>query len=111
DWSDMVPVAAPPAPEPAPQQPSPPGTEASASDGATKPTDTITDNANAGIRREPELGVHEDIAPTPKAPEGEFDFDGDAAQEDAAQARRAADRLAAGNARRASLDPNDGIEL
>jgi type IV secretion system protein VirD4 len=68
-----------------------------------------TNDANAGIRREPELGEHEDIAPTPSR--AEFDFDLDDSEEDAVTARRTVDRIMTRNARNASLDPDDGIAL
>jgi len=70
-----------------------------------------TDPHNAGIRTEPELPIHEDIAPPPKPVAREFDFDRDEQNDDdAARNRRLQDRMR-GNARRASLDPGDGIEL
>ena len=46
------------------------------------------DPANAGIRREPELGEHEEIVPPTKAPEKEFDFDDNDPGDDAARDRR-----------------------
>lgn len=66
-------------------------------------------DANAGIRRAPDLGAHEDIAPAPTP--GEFDFDLDDSEDDAVTARRTADRMMTRNARNAALDPDDGIEL
>ena len=73
--------------------------------------DPEEDAANAGIRTEPELPVHEDIAPPPKPVSKEFDFDRDGqADDDAANNRRLQERMR-GNARRASLDPDDGIAL
>jgi type IV secretion system protein VirD4 len=69
------------------------------------------DPENAGIRTEPELPIHEDIAPPPKPVTREFDFDRhQQADDDAARNRRLQDRMR-GNARRASLDPDDGISL
>ena len=69
------------------------------------------DPVNAGIRTEPELPTHEDIAPPPKQVAKEFDFDRDEQNDDdAARNRRLQDRMR-GDARRASLDPGDGIEL
>ena len=69
------------------------------------------DTANAGIRTEPELPIHDDIAPPPKPITKEFDFDRDGqADDDAANNRRVQERMR-GNARRASLDPDDGIAL
>lgn len=70
---------------------------------------TEAGDANAGIRREPDLGAHEDIAPAPTR--GEFDFDLDDSEDDAVTARRTADRMMTRNARNASLDPDDGIDL
>jgi len=69
------------------------------------------DTENAGIRQEPELPLHEDIAPVPPTPPGEFDFGEEDSQGDAARLRQAAERRMARNARTASLDPDDGIEL
>ncbi|MFC3784706.1 type IV secretion system protein VirD4 [Sphingopyxis italica] len=70
------------------------------------------DAANGGIRQEPELPVHEDIAPPPpRSVNGEFDFSEDGAQADAARLRAAADRQMARGARAAALDPDDGIQL
>ncbi|WP_156447548.1 hypothetical protein, partial [Blastomonas sp. CCH1-A6] len=65
----------------------------------------------SGIRREPELGEHEDVVPTPKPPINEFDPDRDAPEDDAARVKREADRTMNCNARNASLDPDDGIDL
>ncbi|MFM2279328.1 MAG: hypothetical protein RLZZ444_1559, partial [Pseudomonadota bacterium] len=76
-------------------------------DGAESENDT----ANSGIRREPELGEHEDVVPAPKPPVNEFDLDRDAPEDDAARAKREADRTMNRNARNASLDPDDGIDL
>ena len=67
------------------------------------------DPANGGIRRQPELSEHEDIAPeTEPKPETEFDFDD---EDTDAVRRRAIDRAMHRTARQAALDPNDGIEL
>ncbi|KAF0096796.1 MAG: type IV secretion system protein VirD4 [Rhodospirillaceae bacterium] len=70
----------------------------------------VEDPANGGIRREPELAEHEDIAPEPPTPSPEFGFGEDEPDEDAVRARalRAAAR---GLARQAALDPGDGIDL
>jgi type IV secretion system protein VirD4 len=67
------------------------------------------DPANGGIRREPELPEEQEIVPRPAPPVGEFEFD-DQASDDAAVTRRLQDRMG-GNARQASLDPGDGIDL
>jgi type IV secretion system protein VirD4 len=90
DWPGGEP---PPCPKP---KPSPPG----------KP-----DPANAGVRREPELPLHVDIAPPKKPASKEFDFsDSTAADDDAARAEKLRTRMQ-GAARQASLDPGDGITL
>jgi type IV secretion system protein VirD4 len=70
----------------------------------------VDDPANGGIRREPELAEHEDIAPEPIEPSPEFEFAEDEADEDAVRARglRATAR---GLARQAAMDPGDGIDL
>src|SRR3546814_17801255 len=70
-----------------------------------------SDTENAGIRQEPELPLHENIAPVPPAPAGVFAFGEEDSQGDAARLRQAADRRLARNARTASLDPADGIAL
>jgi type IV secretion system protein VirD4 len=70
----------------------------------------VDDSANGGVRREPELAEHEDIAPEPPKHSPEFEFGEDEADEDAVRARalRATTR---GLARQAALDPGDGIDL
>jgi type IV secretion system protein VirD4 len=69
-----------------------------------------TDPANAGIRREPELPAHEEIAPADRAPVGEFDLLDDEPDVDAAKASRLRLQVTS-NARQATMDPADGIEL
>jgi len=69
-----------------------------------------TDPANAGIRREPELPEHEEVAPPDHAPVGEFDILDDEPDVDVAKARRLRQQVTS-VARQASLDPADGIEL
>jgi type IV secretion system protein VirD4 len=68
------------------------------------------DAANAGIRREPEIPVHEDIAPPAPAPLNEFEMLVDDEGE-AVRAKRSIDRAMLQGARQASLDPGDGIDL
>ena len=70
----------------------------------------VDDPANGGIRREPELAEHEDIAPEPIASSPEFEFTEDEADEDAVRARRLR-ATARGVARQAAMDPGDGIDL
>ena len=74
------------------------------------PTERSTD-PNGGIRKEPELQRHEDIAPMPARPQSEFRFDDDGdADADASRNRRVQEQMR-GAAQRASLDPGDGIQL
>jgi type IV secretion system protein VirD4 len=70
----------------------------------------VDDPANGGIRREPELPEHEDIAPEPTKPSAEFAFGEDDPDDEALRARvlRAKAR---GLARQAAMDPGDGIDL
>lgn len=69
------------------------------------------DPANGGIRRQPEIPEHENIAPERSAQrDGEFDLDRDEPDDDATR-RRSVDQAMRRVARQASLDPNDGIEL
>jgi type IV secretion system protein VirD4 len=77
----------------------------------TKPVEDESDSANSGIRQEPEIPAHEDVAPPVRPVQGEFDYADDDAQSDAARARAAADRRMSRAARNASLDPGDGIDL
>lgn len=67
------------------------------------------DPANAGLRREPGLPEHVDIAPEPKPERNEFEFDD--AEDEASRNRRMTQRTMEHNARNASLDPDDGIDL
>jgi type IV secretion system protein VirD4 len=72
---------------------------------------TDEDRANGGVRREPELPLHVEIAAPPIAQVNEFDFGGDCdGDEDAARSERLRARMIA-NSRQAALDPGDGIEL
>lgn len=66
----------------------------------------ITDPANAGIRREPELPEHEEIAPEQAKSAPEFVFGEEDTDDDATPAR-----VMRGLARQAAMDPGDGIEL
>lgn len=69
------------------------------------------DPANGGIRRQPEIPEHEDIAPEQTTQrDDEFDLDRDEPDDDAVR-RRTVDQVMRRAARQAALDPNDGIEL
>ena len=76
--------------------------------GAAKPDD---DPANAGLRREPGLERHKDIAPEPMATAtNEFDPDADESEREVV-ANRALARDMRLIARRIALEPGDGMEL
>ena len=68
------------------------------------------DPANAGLRREPGLEWHKDIAPEPKPAANEFDPETDQRDDDAIRVR-ALVRNVRSIARQVSLDPGDGMEL
>jgi type IV secretion system protein VirD4 len=65
---------------------------------------------NGGIRREPELAEHEEIAPEPRKPAQEFEPAEEEADGDA-QRLRAMQRQVRTTARQVVLDPGDGMEL
>ena len=70
-----------------------------------------SDDADGGIRREPEIPEHEAIAPERPTPaREEFAALEDEPDDDAQRAKQLQDRFR-GVARQASLDPDDGIEL
>jgi type IV secretion system protein VirD4 len=81
------------------------GEEVSSSGGAH-----IADPANGGIRREPELPKHEEIAPEPVKPTPEFTFVDEDLDDDAVRARVLRQQVG-GLARQATMDPGDGMEL
>ena len=72
---------------------------------------TDDEDGDGGIRREPEIPEHEDIAPEPQTPaREEFAALDDEPDDDTQRAKQLQDRFR-GVARQASLDPEDGIEL
>jgi len=77
---------------------------------APLPPDAATDPANAGIRREPELPEHEEIAPDERPVAGEFDVLDDEPDVDAAKSRTMRQQVTS-VARQATMDPADGIDL
>jgi len=106
-------------PPPKLPQPGTPATvEVSASGGddwigtsvATAQASTEDDAANGGIRREPELPEHEEIAPPPVKAVQEFDPPEEGGDDDA-QRLLAFQRNARTVARQASLDPADDMGL
>ena len=68
------------------------------------------DDTDGGIRREPEVPEHEDVAPELPLPREEF-ADLDDKSDDEAQRARAMQTRFRTVARQAALDPDDGIEL
>jgi type IV secretion system protein VirD4 len=68
------------------------------------------DPVNSGIRREPELPKHEEIAPEPPRPIREFDPTDEESDDDAARLS-AFQRSARNLARQAGLDPADDMGL
>jgi type IV secretion system protein VirD4 len=67
--------------------------------------------ANSGIRQEPAIPDHENIAPEPGQAVSEFDFATDEREDDPVRERKAIDVAMRRGARLASQDPDDGIEL
>ena len=78
--------------------------------GLSRDEEEAAADADGGIRRDPEMLEHDDIAPAPRPMPNEFDFGEDADEHEAAEDRRVASQMRA-NARRAALDPGDGIDL
>lgn len=78
---------------------------------ASAPPAAVVDPANGGIRREPELGAHEEVTPSPPPATRQNEFLFDDAPDEANVARQALTRRSARAARQASMDPDDGIEL
>ena len=79
--------------------------------GASAPS-TNADEANAGLRREPELPEHVAVAPEKTAePAREFEMMLDDEPEEAARQRQALRKQMGQVARQASMDRNDGIDL
>lgn len=72
--------------------------------------DSAVDQANGGIRREPELPQHEEAAPEPAPAKPEFEFS-DEEPDDEVQRATTLRKQAANIARQASMDPDDGLGL
>jgi type IV secretion system protein VirD4 len=68
------------------------------------------DPANAGIRREPELPEHEEVAPEPRRPVQEFEPVEDE-PDDEVQRQSTMQRAFGGVARQVSLDPDDDMRM
>jgi type IV secretion system protein VirD4 len=67
-------------------------------------------SADGGIRRQPELPEHEDIAPEPTSKKAEFDFV-DEEPDDEVQSALQLRMQATSVARQAAMDPGDGLDL
>jgi type IV secretion system protein VirD4 len=75
-----------------------------------KPDQPVDDPANGGIRREPELPAHEEVAPEQTPPVPEFAFS-DEEPDDEVQRASVLRRQVSSVARQAAMDPGDGIDL
>jgi type IV secretion system protein VirD4 len=107
DWSGLPPVAS-RAKQGQSDQEEQAATPAPLSAGAA---DIESDAANAGLRREPGLEPHKDIAPEKaKSPPSEFDLDLDDHDEDVVRIRTF-NRRSRNLARQAAMDPGDGMKL
>ena len=70
----------------------------------------VDDPANGGIRREPELPQHEEIAREPVKPKPEFAFGEEQSDDDAVRARTLRQQVR-NLARQGAMDPGDGMGL
>jgi type IV secretion system protein VirD4 len=95
DWSDST---------------APTGPDAVKAETGERGVHSVDDPSSGGIRREPELPEHEDIAPEPSKPSPEFTFGDDETDDEALRARMLRAN-ARGIARQAAMDPADGIDL
>ena len=107
DWSTLAPIRA---LVPAVGETQLSDTAATADDASTNARRN-GDPANAGIRREPGLERHKEIAPEPAKPlANEFEPDRDESDDDAVRSRALARNMRQ-VARQVAMDPRDGIEL
>ena len=72
--------------------------------------DPVNDQANSGIRREPELPEHEEVAPESAPVKAEFDF-ADEEADDEVQRASTLRKQGTDIARQAAMDPGDGLGL
>jgi type IV secretion system protein VirD4 len=75
-----------------------------------KPEQPVDDPADGGIRREPELPEHEEVAPERTSPAPEFAF-ADEEPDNEVQRNSILRRQVSSVARQAAMDPVDGIDL
>ena len=110
DWSKLTPIAAPVVTIEVEAEASSKGCNKKKSRKSSN-KEAAHDEAIGDLRREPDMDRYVDIAPqVPPAPADEFDLDDDNAQANAANIRQVT-RQQLLNARQASLDHDDGIEL
>jgi type IV secretion system protein VirD4 len=107
NWSALTPIQPPARPTDGGN-----GQDATAASAATSSDiQRNTDPANGGIRREPGLERHKDIAPEPAKPfPDEFEPDRNESDDDAVRVRTLG-RTMRQVARQAAMDPRDGIDL
>jgi type IV secretion system protein VirD4 len=107
NWSALAPMR-----RPAPPADGEKGSDATAMSAVPSPdVQRNADPANGGIRREPGLERHKDIAPEPAKPfRDEFEPDSNESDDDAVRVR-ALSRTMRQVARQAAMDPRDGIKL
>jgi type IV secretion system protein VirD4 len=74
-------------------------------------TESTSDPANSGIRREPELPEHEEVVPEPGPAKPEFEFAGEEDADDETQRAKVLRQQAVGVARQVALDPDDGLGM
>jgi type IV secretion system protein VirD4 len=87
-----------------------PAASAGTESGSGNGNGVSVDLANAGIRREPELPEHEEIVPSERSSFSEFDVLDDDPDVDAARASRLRQQVTS-NARQATMDPADSLDL
>lgn len=92
------------------KQPLPAGALGSNEGVQGKPDQLVNDPANGGIRREPELPEHEEVAPQRTPPVPEFAFS-DEEPDDEVQRASVLRQQVSSVARQAAMDPGDGIDL
>ncbi len=111
DWSALNPVAAATVAKDGGRATLPVGAKAAIAHPNAVAAKQDNDAANSGLRGEPGLEPHKDIAPEPRRqPVNEFDPDQDTPQDDAAANRDLARNMRQ-MARRISMDPGDGMEI
>src|SRR5690606_6487443 len=110
DWSKLPPITAPIVNFPVETEGKSKGRKKKKTQKSSKKK-SADDAANGDLRREPDMERYVDIAPSlPPAPVNEFDLDEGNAKTNAANIRQVT-RQQMMNARQASLDHDDGIEL